>query len=47
MRAWHVVPVEPELYDPALGGVRIEDMVVGRDSGCDNLINFKRRLEIE
>lgn len=29
--------VEPGLYNPALGGVRVEDMVIVGDSGCDNL----------
>jgi len=29
--------VEPGLYNPVLGGIRIEDMVIVGDSGCDNL----------
>jgi Xaa-Pro aminopeptidase len=29
--------VEPGLYCPAIGGVRIEDMVIVRDEGCENL----------
>ncbi len=44
--AGHVVTVEPGLYYPAVGGVRIEDMVVVTDDGCRNLTNFHRRLEI-
>ncbi len=47
LRAGQVVTVEPGLYYPGLGGVRIEDMVVVRDGGCDNLTRHKRRLEIE
>jgi len=41
-----VVTVEPGLYYPGLGGVRLEDMVVVRDRGCDNLTRHKRQLEI-
>ncbi|HKJ84293.1 MAG TPA: Xaa-Pro peptidase family protein [Mariprofundaceae bacterium] len=41
-----VVTVEPGLYYPALGGVRLEDLVVVRKQGCDNLTRHPRRLEI-
>lgn len=40
-----VVSVEPGLYDPRLGGVRIEDLVVVTDDGCRNLTRFPKRLE--
>ncbi|MDX8413966.1 MAG: Xaa-Pro peptidase family protein [Mariprofundales bacterium] len=46
LEAGHVVTVEPGLYYPAIGGVRIEDMVVVTNDGCRNLTNFHRRLEI-
>ncbi|MBL8744868.1 MAG: aminopeptidase P family protein [Phycisphaerae bacterium] len=29
--------IEPGLYCPAIGGVRIEDMVIVREGGCENL----------
>lgn len=32
-----VVTIEPGLYCKAIGGVRVEDMVVVRKDGCDNL----------
>jgi Xaa-Pro aminopeptidase len=32
-----VVTLEPGLYSRALGGVRVEDMVVVRQGGCENL----------
>ncbi len=46
LRAGQVVTVEPGLYYPSLGGVRLEDMVVVREHGCDNLTRHARRLEI-
>jgi len=42
-----VVTVEPGLYYPSMGGVRLEDMVVVRSKGCENLTRHPRRLEIE
>jgi Xaa-Pro aminopeptidase len=42
-----VVTVEPGLYYPSLGAVRLEDMVVVRVNGCNNLTKHKRQLEIE
>ncbi|MBM3966285.1 MAG: M24 family metallopeptidase [Planctomycetes bacterium] len=32
-----VVTIEPGLYCKAIGGVRVEDMVVVREDGCENL----------
>ena len=38
----HVVTVEPGLYYPEIGGVRLEDLVVVKENGCKNLTNFER-----
>lgn len=43
----HVVTVEPGLYYPGIGGVRIEDIVVIEKEGPRNLNNFAKFLEIE
>lgn len=44
--AGSVVTVEPGLYYPDLGGVRLEDLLVVRPYGCDNLTEFERRLVV-
>ncbi|MEE9220392.1 MAG: M24 family metallopeptidase, partial [candidate division NC10 bacterium] len=46
LRAGNVVTVEPGLYYSGEGGVRIEDVVVVTETGCRNLTQFQKVLEI-
>jgi len=41
-----VITIEPGLYYAHIGGVRLEDLVVVREHGCDNLTQFHRQLEL-
>jgi Xaa-Pro aminopeptidase len=43
----HVVTVEPGLYYPGLGAIRIEDMVLVTKDGCRNLTNFSKSFELD
>jgi Xaa-Pro aminopeptidase len=46
LKARQVLTVEPGLYYPGLGGVRLEDVVVVTKTGCKILSRFPKRLEI-
>jgi Xaa-Pro aminopeptidase len=46
LRDGHVTSVEPGLYKPGLGGVRIEDAVVIRKGGIENLSHLDKTLEL-
>jgi Xaa-Pro aminopeptidase len=46
LRAGNVVTVEPGLYYPGVGGVRLEDVALITHSGAKNLTNFEKVLEV-
>ncbi len=46
LKKGQVLTVEPGLYYPGLGGVRIEDVAVLTDTGIRLLSRFEKRLEI-
>ena len=41
-----VVTIEPGVYVPGIGGVRIEDDIVVTRDGCDMLTTARRELEV-
>ena len=47
LKAGEIVTVEPGLYYPKIGAVRIEDMVLVEENGCRNLTTYPKRLEIQ
>ncbi len=46
LRPGHVVTVEPGLYYPEIGGVRLEDVALVTGNGARNLTRFEKVLEI-
>jgi len=46
LKARQVLTVEPGLYYPGLGGVRLEDVVLVKKTGCKILSRFPKQLEI-
>jgi len=46
LRPGHVVTVEPGLYYPGIGGVRLEDVALVTAQGAKNLTRFEKALEI-
>jgi Xaa-Pro aminopeptidase len=43
--AGDVITLEPGLYRHGFGGVRLEDLVVVTDDGCDTLTTFPYSLD--
>lgn len=46
LKEGHVVTVEPGLYYPGIGGVRIEDVVVVTKTGCKVLQRYPKKLQL-
>ncbi|TSA46000.1 aminopeptidase P family protein, partial [bacterium] len=46
LEAGNIITVEPGLYYPKVGGVRLEDMILVTKTGCKNLTNYPKRMTI-
>lgn len=42
----HVLTIEPGIYDPHIGGVRIEDLVLVTEDGYENLTDYEESLQV-
>jgi Xaa-Pro aminopeptidase len=47
LKAGHLLTIEPGLYVPELGGLRIEDMVLIKEDGYENFNTMDKDLEID
>jgi Xaa-Pro aminopeptidase len=47
LKTGNVTSVEPGLYYDDVGGIRIEDIILVKDNGCEILTKYPRELEVE
>ena len=46
LKAGNIITIEPGLYYPGIGGVRIEDLILVTKNGYENLTKLPKVLEI-
>jgi Xaa-Pro aminopeptidase len=46
LREGNVITIEPGLYYPTIGGVRIEDVVLVKKDGCEVLTSYPKKFEL-
>ncbi|TQQ80042.1 aminopeptidase P family protein [Halonotius terrestris] len=46
LEAGQVITVEPGLYDPEVGGIRIEDIVIVTEDGYENITDYSRAFVV-
>lgn len=44
LEAGNVITIEPGLYYPEIGGIRLEDMVLVTEKGCENLTRLEKKF---
>lgn len=47
LEAGNVITIEPGLYYPRIGGVRLEDMVLVTENGCENLTKLEKKFVLK
>mgnify|MGYP006268473149 CR=1 FL=1 len=46
LKAGMILTIEPGLYDPEIGGVRIEDMILVTEDGYENFNSMHKKMEL-
>lgn len=47
LEAGNVITIEPGLYYPEIGGIRLEDMVLVTETGCENLTGLQKKFVLK
>ncbi|MDD3041484.1 MAG: Xaa-Pro peptidase family protein [Methanosarcinaceae archaeon] len=46
LEAGNIITIEPGLYYPKIGGIRLEDLVLVTKNGCENLTKLEKKFEL-